>query len=162
MTAYSTKEADSFFVVSGRTLPDSKPVEFEAQLPNVLGGKPLPGRGKLLVKSVDRQGGRAVVEVAVKLDPKRMAEIAEQLAMDMASKMGFPVPEGFSIKDVDIQMMTEVDVDLASGWPNAVTSKVVFKVEGMSREDTTTMKRLPDEKPPAQKESVKTESPGRS
>ena len=153
MTSYYTQEPQAFFAFPGKSLPLSKPLEAEVQLPNPFGGEPFPGRSRVVVTSVEKKGHRAVVASSMKLDPERMPKILEQITKDMGLNLGVPSPEGFSIKNVAVDFMAEYDFDLVSGWPNSLTLRKVSKIEGMSQEETTTMKRLPEAKPPVPKKT---------
>lgn len=141
-----TKESRMFFMVLGGSYSMSKPIEYEHQLPNVLGGKPFPSHVTIALKKVDRESGRAIIICKQTLDSDKTQKILEKTLKDMAEKLGNQAPNGEMFKSLAIDDTAECVVDLPSGWLDHLVYKRVIKMGERTQEDITVLRKKEQEK----------------
>lgn len=130
VTGAYTKEANLIFFLLGRRIPASGPLENDMELPNFLGGDPIPARERLLVKTHDPANHRALVLVTRTLDRARMPKILGKFVRDLAAKFAPEFPanmlDGLSFKSFSMDTTAELDLDLESGWPDSLSYKALI------------------------------------
>jgi hypothetical protein len=125
----------------GRDYSTSGPLEYEAQLPNPLGGEPLPARARFSVKELDRKTGQMVVRCTQTLEPESARRMIEKLAETFAGRPGQPAPQTDLLKDLDVRDTAEFTVDLATGWLHRLRHRRVMASGDTAQVTTITITR---------------------
>lgn len=102
-----------------------EPIDFETELPNVFGGRPLKATGRLTLKRIDRKNKTAEFQVAQEVDKDSFI----QMMKDLAAKTGKAPPKdtfenmmrGGSIRDA-INVAINLDSGLATHAKRVRTS----------------------------------------
>ncbi|MBI5260971.1 MAG: hypothetical protein HY852_04030 [Bradyrhizobium sp.] len=91
-----------------------EPADYETELPNVFGGRPLKATGQLTLKAADRKSKTAEFEVEQKVDNDSFLRMMK----DLGTKVGKQAPKGVledMMKNASIRDNINVTVDLDSG-----------------------------------------------
>lgn len=135
-----SKQAALLVIPYGTKFEPGKAVEYETQLPNVLGGdEPFPAKGSYLLKAVDKDASTATLVYKQTPDPKEMNRVLRKYFEDLATKTGKPAPK--ELPELDLTDTIEYEFDLATGWVKTVTHTRVAKQAASTQTDTTVLTR---------------------
>ena len=135
-----SKQAALLVIPFGNKFELGKTVEYETQLPNVLGGdEPFPAKGTYLLKAIDKDANTATLVYKQTPDPKELNRVLRKFFDDLATKTGKPAPK--DLPELDLTDTMEYEFDLASGWVKSVTHTRVAKQPASTQTETTTLTR---------------------
>lgn len=132
-------EAQLFLLPLGVTVSESKALEVDGSLPNVLGGDPLPARARFELK--DRANGKATIVYTQTVEPEVLKRIMEQSAEDFAKRTGRPGPSSEQLAGMVLEDRAEYVVDVESGWVERFTHQRTVKAGSSTQQDTVTVRR---------------------
>ena len=81
------------------------------------------------------------------LDPEQLPIVMERTFKALAEKTGRKLEESFTFDNFSVNDEAEFEIDLISGWLNSLTYKRITKVDGTSKEEGYSIKRLRDKTP---------------
>jgi hypothetical protein len=141
-----------FFLPLGRSYPRHRTVEYDDEVPNPLGGEPLPSRGKLRLTSYDEKTGRAAVRWTQTIDSEAAMRIILKTMRTLGEKVGQPIPDAKKVesilKTVDVEDRCEFVIDARDGWVEDLNHTRTTNVgPKMSREETVTIKHVVPDRP---------------
>jgi hypothetical protein len=149
---FSTKEAvegvllsevQLFFLFYGRRLDSGQERKYD-QVPNPMGGAPLPATAMYKLESADTN--TATLRYELELDREKAAKALVDSFVALASRAGKPMPpaevdavvSSLNINDVGVLVF-----DLATRWPVSLTYGRRMKMLGRSRVDRVEYRRQP-------------------
>jgi hypothetical protein len=133
-------EAQLFLLPLGVSVSESKALELDGSLPNVLGGEPLPARARFELKSL--KDGLATIVYTQTVKPDVLQKIMEQSAKDYAERTGRPGPTKEQLAGMVLEDRAEYVVDVDSGWVETMTHQRTVKAGSNTQQDTVTMRRM--------------------
>jgi hypothetical protein len=134
-------EAQLFLLPLGVTVSESKALELDGSLPNVLGGEPIPARARFELKSLDRAAGRATIVYTQTVKPDVLQAVMERSAKEFAERTGRPGPSSEQLSGMVLEDRAEYVVDVESGWVESFTHQRVVKAGPTKQQDTVTIRR---------------------
>lgn len=143
VTQTATQEIQLLFVPLGKTYEISTPLEYETEIPNILGGEPIPSQGKFTLTAFDQNNGQATITWAQSVNSKEFTRIMNGTLQSMAKSIGKPMPDAKRLDSMSINDSGEFVVDVRSGWSTALTYTRRVGAASASQEDTTSMTKQP-------------------
>jgi hypothetical protein len=135
-----SRQAALLVLPYGTKFEVGKVVEYEASLPNVLGGdEPFPAKGTFVLKALDSDAKTATIVYKQTPDPKELNRVLRKWLEELATKTGKPAPK--DLPDLDLTDTIEYEFDLATGWVKTVTHTLVAKQPGTTQIDVVTLTR---------------------
>jgi hypothetical protein len=122
----------------GREYETGKTVEYDTELPNVLGGDdPFPAKGEYTLKALDKDTATIVFKQSP--DPKEMNKVLRKWLEDIAKKTGKPAPK--ELPELELTDVIEIQFDLASSWAKSVTHTRTARQPAVAQTETLTLTR---------------------
>ncbi len=121
-----------------------RPIEFDDNLPNMMGGDPIPARSRFALKEVDKKQGVAKVTWSQTADPEKTRRILEKSIREMARQLGKPAPDGDLFKKLTIESNAEFSIELSSGTVQSLTCRRAARIDGMVQDDVISITRKQD------------------
>lgn len=135
----ATKEIQLLLVPLGKTYATTEPLEYDTELPNILGGAPIPSHGKFTLMAFDRNNGQASISWTQSVNSEEFTRIMNSTVQSMARRMGKPMPEGTSIDSMSVNDAGEFEVDVRTGWSKTLTHTRRVGTASAYQADTTAM-----------------------
>jgi hypothetical protein len=124
----------------GRGYEPGKTVEYETELPNVLGGaEPFPAKGACTLKAIDKDTNTATIVFKHTPDPKELPKVLRKWLQEEAKKAGMPPPK--DLPELELEDVLEYQIDLATGWIKSLTHTRTTKQPTSTQTDTLTLTR---------------------
>lgn len=140
-----TKEPLVFFLPIGRVYPGvGKPMEYDDQLPNPLGGPPFPCKGAITLTSYEPAKGRAVVTWTQTPDPKETDRIIRETLKSTSPSLERTPPQADKLEPFTIEDRAEFVIDTMTGWVERFTYTRSSTTKDGAMEDILSMTRQTD------------------
>ncbi len=156
---YWTREPGLFFLAVGREYEPGKPTEYEDELPNPLGGEPIPSRARFALREYDKKSGLARVTWTQTAECKLSPGMMQKTLGEWRRLLGKPAVDGgaaaFTLED-----SAEFTVEVHSGWVQSLVHKRVVRSGEIAQEDTITLRKKESAGDPTEK--AKQSSSGKS
>jgi hypothetical protein len=124
----------------GREYEIGKTVEYETELPNVLGGEePFPANGEYTLKAIDKDTNTATIVFKLAPDPKEMNKVLRKWLDDVAKQTGKPAPK--ELPELELNDVIEYQFDLTAGWVKTVKHTRTAKQTAFTQTDVLTLTR---------------------
>lgn len=133
-------EAQLFLLPFGVSVSESKALELDGSLPNVLGGEPIPARARFELKAMDRETGKATIVYTQTVKPDVLQAVMERSAKDFAERTGRPAPSAEQLAGMVLEDRAEYVVDVASGWVDTFTHQRTVKAGPTTQQDTVSIR----------------------
>jgi len=141
LEAVLLREPRMFFFPLGKSFTVEAPREYEALLPNPLGGAGLPARGVQRVDWVDNNRGLASVTVEQTLPPESARIVIESLIARLPPERR-PAEAELSQVNIEMRDVARYTVNLNDGLPERMDFARTTQVPGNARRDAVSMRRL--------------------
>jgi hypothetical protein len=136
-----TRDARIYFMVLGRAYIPDKPLTYDDQLPNPLGGEPFPARTTIALKTFDNQSGQALLTKNQTTDPQHALRIMESMVKEMSARQGKKAPERQLSKAIAMEDHVEIAVDVNMGWVTKLTRTQSVLLGTRTQTDVTSIVR---------------------
>jgi hypothetical protein len=124
----------------GREYEVGKAVEFETELPNVLGGdEPFPATGTYTLKALAKETNVAAIVFKLAADPKEITRVLRKWLDETAKTTGVPAPK--DVPELTLEEVTEYQFDLTAGWVASVTRTRTARQPTFTQTDVLTLTR---------------------
>lgn len=136
-----TRDARTYFMALGKRYAPNKPITFDDQLVNPLGGAPFPAHTTIVLKTFNKRSGQAVLTKSQTADPEPASRIIESMVKEMSVRQGKKLPERQSPNSIVMEDSAEMAVDVKMGWVTRLTRVQSVKLGARSQRDITTIVR---------------------
>lgn len=128
------REVQLFFMLYGWRFEQGESETYDEQLPNPLGGPPLPAKATITAKKVDQQA--AVLHYTLEFDRDKAGKILADSLAALAKRMNKPTDELATIAtSLEVNDEAELSFDVRSRWPLKLWHERRAKVGDRSRTD---------------------------
>jgi hypothetical protein len=137
VTAASLREPAILLGAMGRRYGAREPVEFRTDLPNPMGGAPVPAIARLSIRSVSPRSKRAELGWLMVSDPvatQAMARAGVEQATRAIAAATFVKPN-ISVPEMSIEERGDFVVDTATAWPVRVTHQRTVRAGTLAEVD---------------------------
>ncbi len=122
------KEIQYFHFPLGLGFKTNEAVLYEEQLPNMFGGDPIKGNGKIYFESIDRKKSRCVMIQQMSINPEDTRKIMKQVFTNM-SLNDEEMQEAFKTAVFQITDNNRYDYDFHNGWPIKIETVRKTKID---------------------------------
>lgn len=136
-----TKELQMLLIPLGRTYRPGAPFEYASQLPNVLGGEPIPAKGSFTMAPQAPAKGQVRLDWQQAVEPEAFQRIMKSALENMAQKLGKPMPPDTNLNAMMVRDQGQFTVDVATGWAASATHIRTSGAESQSQVETTSLVR---------------------
>ncbi len=137
-----TNEVQTFFFPVGLRNMRTSPMEYHDQLPNPLGGEPLPSIAKIALKKYNPNSDTVLLHWKQEIDPVLAKKIMEKTLKNMSGSLGQTMPVDIDFGPLLVSDKAECLVSCSTGWPQWIKHSRTTKVGNNLREDSMIFERL--------------------
>jgi hypothetical protein len=135
------RDAQILLLPVGRAYDSARPLEYDAKLPNPIGGEPIPARGSFTVRSQDPATGRLVVDWTQSVDPELTLKILETSFAQLPAGVKEKLPKKPEIlRSINIEDRANFVLDTSSGWPIELQYSRISQLEAAASREVVHFK----------------------
>ena len=136
MEQYVMKDVQLFHSLYGGEYVLKEKLTLEMEMPNPLGGNPIPGTISMEMTDLDKKSNKCSILVAQTIDKEKLTKALS----DWLEKMGKPKDSPLPV--MDFRDHTEYTIDLAKGWIERIYNTRTVEAEGLKHIETREFKKL--------------------